>query len=76
MRMETVFFEITFTAALAGKVKHIVKHSSEEAALYRIRAAYPGQSLTIHSIRKRVRVCDIIPHRAERLKATFKKTEK
>ena len=56
MRMEAVFFEITFTAASAGIVKHIVKRPSEEAALCRIRAAYPGQTLTIHSIRKLVRV--------------------
>ena len=75
MRMEVILFEITFTAAPAGTIKHIVKRPSEEAALCRIRAAYPGQTLTIHSIRRNVRVRDINYTRAESLKADLEKTK-
>ncbi len=63
MHIEVTFFEITFTADRAGKIKHIVKRPCEEDALDRIWAAYPGQTLTIHSIRKHVRVRDTNFHR-------------
>ncbi len=76
MRIEVAFFEITFTADRAGKIKHIVKRPCEETALDRIRAAYPGQTLAIHNIRKHVWVRDTNSIDPERLKAALKKTKK
>ncbi len=76
MRIEEAFFEITFTADRAGKVKHIVKRPCEETALDRIRAAYPGQTLAIHNIRKHVWVRDTNSVRPDRLKATPQNTRK
>ncbi|EEE35524.1 hypothetical protein RKLH11_4202 [Rhodobacteraceae bacterium KLH11] len=76
MRIEEVFFEITFTADRAGKIKHIVKQPCEEDALDRIRAAYPGQTFAIHKIRKQVWVRDTNSSCSARLKANLKTTTK
>jgi len=76
MRIEEFFFEITFTATSAGKIKHIIKRSCEEDALDRIRAAYPGQTLTIHDIRKQVWVRDVDSHRPKPLKAALKEIKR
>ncbi len=52
MHIEDFWFEITFTASRAGRIKHIVKQPCEKTAVDRIRAAYPDQTLMIHTIRK------------------------
>ncbi len=58
MRIEKPYFEITFTASGSGTVKHMIQRDSEEAALDRLKAAYPGQTLTILNIEKSVLLHD------------------
>ncbi len=50
MLIEKPYFEITFRASGSGTIKHIIPAPSEEAALDRLKAAYPNRLLTIFHI--------------------------